>query len=76
MDKRLQKRHKRQVARAKEHLKLSEPDLRTPEQVTAAREAARSATGRRNASDAQFAAPLARKHSGGPAPHSAAKTDV
>ncbi|HEX4595297.1 MAG TPA: hypothetical protein VH157_13535 [Bryobacteraceae bacterium] len=76
MDKRLQKRHKRQVARAKEHVKLSEPDLRTPEQVTAAREAARSAIGRRNANDAQFAAPSVGKHPAGPAPHSAAKTDV
>ena len=40
MDKRLQKRHKRQVARAKERVRLSEPDLRTPEQLRAAREAA------------------------------------
>jgi hypothetical protein len=41
MDKRLAKRHKRQVARAKQHIKLSEPDLRTPEQIEAAREASR-----------------------------------
>jgi hypothetical protein len=41
MDKRLAKRHKRQVARAKERVKLSEPDLRTPEQIKAAREASR-----------------------------------
>jgi len=41
MDKRLEKRHKRQVARAKEHKKLSEPDVRTPEQVKAARELSR-----------------------------------
>jgi hypothetical protein len=41
MDKRLAKRHKRQVSRAKEHVKLSEPDLRTPEQIKAAREASR-----------------------------------
>jgi hypothetical protein len=41
MDKRLAKRHKRQVARAKEHVKVSEPDLRTPEQIEAAREASR-----------------------------------
>jgi hypothetical protein len=39
MDKRLAKRHKRQVARAKEHVKVSEPDVRTPEQIQAAREA-------------------------------------
>jgi len=41
MDKRLEKRHKRQVARAREHVKLSEPDVRTPEQIKAAREASR-----------------------------------
>jgi|HubBroStandDraft_5_1064220.scaffolds.fasta_scaffold23099_3 hypothetical protein len=45
MDKRLAKRHKRQVARAKEHVKLSEPDLRTPEQIKAAREASRPDVG-------------------------------
>jgi hypothetical protein len=38
MDKRLEKRHKRQVERAREHKKLSEPDVRTPEQFIAARE--------------------------------------
>ena len=37
MDKRLAKRHKRQVERAKEKVKLSEPDVRTPEQIEAAR---------------------------------------
>lgn len=41
MDKRLQKRHKRQVERAREHKKLSEPDVRTPEQIKAARELSR-----------------------------------
>jgi hypothetical protein len=45
MDKRLLKRHKRQVARAKEHVKLSEPDLRTPEQIKAARDASRATQG-------------------------------
>jgi hypothetical protein len=44
MDKRLAKRHKRQVARARENVKLSEPDLRTPEQIKAAREASRANT--------------------------------
>lgn len=39
MTKRILKRHKRQVARAKARVKLSEPDVRTPEQVRAAREA-------------------------------------
>jgi hypothetical protein len=42
MNKRLEKRHKRQVARAKERVKLSAPDVRTPEQVAAAREASRA----------------------------------
>jgi hypothetical protein len=41
MDKRLAKRHKRQVAREREKITLSEPDLRTPEQIKAAREASR-----------------------------------
>jgi len=47
MNKRLLKRHKRQVARAKARVKLSEPDLRTPEQLAAAREASRALTSRR-----------------------------
>ena len=42
MDKRLAKRHKRQVARAKEKVNVSEPDVRTPEQIEAAREASRA----------------------------------
>ena len=42
MNKRLLKRHKRQVSRAKERVRLSEPDLRTPEQLTAAREVSRA----------------------------------
>jgi hypothetical protein len=46
MTKRLLKRHKRQVARAKERVRLSEPDLRTPEQLAAAREGSRAVTGR------------------------------
>jgi len=37
MDKRLAKRHKRQVERAKQHVRLSEPDVRTPEQIAAAK---------------------------------------
>lgn len=42
MNKRLEKRHKRQVARAREKVKISEPDVRTPEQVAAAREVSRA----------------------------------
>ena len=45
MDKRLAKRHKRQVARAKLHSKTSEPDVRTREQIEAARDASRPDTG-------------------------------
>jgi hypothetical protein len=48
MTKRLLKRHKRQVSRAKANVRLSEPDLRTPEQVRAAREASRPPGARRN----------------------------
>jgi hypothetical protein len=47
MNKRLLKRHKRQVSRAKERGKLSEPDLRTPEQLAAARETSRAVAGPR-----------------------------
>jgi hypothetical protein len=43
MDKRLMKRHKRQVSRARERVRLSEPDVRTPEQLKVAREASRPA---------------------------------
>ena len=46
MNKRLEKRHKRQVSRAKNHVRLSVPDLRTPEEVRLAREASRPADGR------------------------------
>ena len=48
MNKILAKRHKRQVARAKERVKLSEPDVRTPEQLAAAREASRAVSTVRN----------------------------
>jgi hypothetical protein len=57
MDKRLEKRHKRQVARAKKHSKLSEPDVRTPEQIQAAREVSRPDSSRRAGFDAGKSAP-------------------
>jgi hypothetical protein len=41
MNKRLERRHKKQVERAREHKKLSEPDVRTPEQIKTARELSR-----------------------------------
>jgi hypothetical protein len=46
MDKRIAKRHKRQVARAKAKVKVSEPDIRSEEQKKAARDASRPDTGR------------------------------
>jgi hypothetical protein len=46
MNKRLEKRHKRKVLRQGERVKLSQPDVRTPEQLKAARESSRSITGR------------------------------
>jgi hypothetical protein len=64
MSKRLVKRHKRQVSRAKERVRLSEPDLRTPEQVRAAREASRPAAGRRNDPQAHYSTPSNRNHAG------------
>ena len=57
MNKRLLKRHKRQVSRAKKQVRLSEPDVRTPEQLTAAREASRAVTGRRSDSRQHYSAP-------------------
>jgi hypothetical protein len=50
MDKRLAKRHKRQVSRQRERKPVSEPDVRTPEQIQAAREASRPTGGRRGRS--------------------------
>jgi hypothetical protein len=57
MNKRLLKRHKRQVARAKDRAKVSEPDVRTPEQRLAAREASRSFLALRGDPHANYAAP-------------------
>jgi hypothetical protein len=48
MTKRILKRHKRQVARAKQRVRLSEPDLRTPEEINAAKTASRPVAGRHN----------------------------
>ena len=55
MNKRLLKRHKRQVSRAKERIRLSEPDVRQPEQIRAAREASRAATDRRTGAHPRYA---------------------
>jgi len=75
MDKRLAKRHKRQVARAKAHVKLSEPDLRTPEQIKAAREASRP-TGDRGADSNINASATSFRGGKAPGTGSAAKTDA
>ena len=72
MDKRLLKRHKRQVLRAKERVRLSEPDLRTPEQVAAAREASRAVANRR----ADPRPPYSTTNRNGPAATSAVKGDT
>jgi hypothetical protein len=75
MNKRLLKRHKRQVSRAKEHVRLSEPDVRTPEQIRAAKEASRPVGVRRNDPQALYSTPSTRNDAG-PAVDSTAKADV
>jgi len=51
------KRHKREVSRARNRCRPSEPDLRTPEQLAAAREASRAVGGRRAANLPLYATP-------------------
>jgi hypothetical protein len=76
MDKRLAKRHKRQVARARANIRTSEPDLRTPEQIEADREASRAASGIRN-DQSKLAVPSRPvRHNPAIATGSAAKTAV
>lgn len=75
MTDRLVKRHKRQVARAKAKVRISEPDVRTPEEVKAAQEASRPAATRRNDPLARYATGASRGHAGGPPVNSAAKSD-
>ena len=64
MDKRLAKRHKRQVMRAKKHSKLSEPESRTPKEIRAAREASRPPGIRRNDPTPVYASRSQRSQSG------------
>ena len=73
MNQRLLKRHKRQVARAKERGKLSEPDLRTPEQLMAAREASRAVAGRRTDRRRNYSTPALNR--AGPAASGAVNVD-
>lgn len=75
MDKRLAKRHKRQVSRAKEHAKTSEPDVRTPEEIKAAREASRPTGSRGSDGHVASSAPLFRSRQSRGTTGSAAKTD-
>jgi hypothetical protein len=76
MNKRILKRHKRQVSRAKERVRLSEPDVRTPEQVKAAREASRPAGGwRAKGTHGHVSTPSMRNQAGSTA-RSPAKADV
>jgi hypothetical protein len=42
MNKRLEKKHKRQVSRAKENKQTSQPDVRTHQQIEAARQTSRA----------------------------------
>jgi hypothetical protein len=63
VDKRLAKRHKRQVERAKAKAKESEPDLRTPEQIEADRLASQSNAGF-GAGGGKVSAPGAARHTG------------
>jgi hypothetical protein len=73
MNKRLAKRHKRKVARARERMKLSEPDVRTPEQLASAREASRAVPSLRNGPHALYSAPSPNQAS---AAGSSAKVDT
>ena len=75
MDKRLLKRHQRQVLRAKARVRLSEPDVRTPDQIKAAREASRSADDRRKGPNMRHSAPAFQNSPARPT-GSAAKTAV
>ena len=68
MNKREQKRHKRQVARAKSRVKLSEPDVRTPDEIRAAREASRPVGGWRRDPQLAYSKPPARKRPSPAAP--------
>jgi hypothetical protein len=56
MNKRLEKRDKHKVLREGERVKLSQPDLRTPEQLKAARESSVGMTRRNNNSHERYSA--------------------
>jgi hypothetical protein len=75
MNDKLLKRHKRQVSRAKARVKLSQPDLRTPEQLKADREASRPAGGWGNGPHALYSKRSSQNRAG-PAAGAPAKADV
>jgi hypothetical protein len=75
MNKRLLKRHQRQVSRAKERVRVSEPDLRTPEQLSAAREASRRVAGQHSVPRAPYSTPFLRNRAS-PAADSTEKADT
>ena len=75
MDKRLQKRHKREVARNKAKGRESVPDVRTPEQKLAAKEQSRPSGAERQGPTSLFGAP-SRGTNANQAGRSAAKTDA
>jgi hypothetical protein len=58
MNKTLEKRHKRQVLRARKRVNLSQPDVRTPEQLKAARDSSQRLTGRQSDPHAAYSTPL------------------
>jgi hypothetical protein len=72
MDKRLAKNHKRKVERARAKVKTSEPDVRTHEEIEAAREASRAETTHGTNMKVAASSRSMRSHTTG----SAAKTDV
>jgi len=74
MNKRIAKRFERQVSRAKHRVRVSAPDLRTPEQLTAAREVSRSVASRHSIPQAHYATPSVRNIPG-PAAEGAPKAE-
>lgn len=75
MNKRLLKRHKRQVAREKDRSRQTEPDLRTPEEIRAAKEASRPVGGWGAGSKLFYSRPSPGRVAN-PVDNSASKTDA
>jgi len=75
MNEKILKRHKLQVSCAKEPVRLPEPDLRTREQLNAARDVGRSVHSRNCVPHAHYAAPSIRNPAG-PAAGSVPKAEA